>query len=183
MSPPGTHFTAESTEAMRIKSLAQGENILMLGIEPSTFVSKIDILTTTPIVQIAPKCVHQDIANLLNEVSETGTYPQELKHELIIPIQKPGKQKWKVENMRPVILLSILQKLLATCFVKRISDKIDSMIPLSQAAFRKVRSATEHVFAMKILCEKAMTSCDYSTYILLLDMTKAFDTINREHLY
>ena len=36
---------------------------------------------------------------------------------------------------------------------------------------------------MKILCEKAMTSCDYSTHILLLDMTKAFDTINREHLY
>ena len=35
---------------MQIKSLAQGENILMLGIEPSTFVSKIDILTTTPIV-------------------------------------------------------------------------------------------------------------------------------------
>ena len=35
---------------MRIKSLAQGENILMLGIEPSTFVSKIEILTTTPIV-------------------------------------------------------------------------------------------------------------------------------------
>ena len=35
---------------MRIKSLAQGENILMLGIEPSTFVSKINILTTTPIV-------------------------------------------------------------------------------------------------------------------------------------
>ena len=37
LSPPGTHFTAESTEAMRIKSLAQGENILMLGFEPSTF--------------------------------------------------------------------------------------------------------------------------------------------------
>ena len=53
LSPPGTHFTAESTEAMRIKSLAQGENILMLRFEPATFVSKIDILTTTPIVQIA----------------------------------------------------------------------------------------------------------------------------------
>ena len=37
---------------MRIKSLAQGENILMLGFEPSTFVSKIDILTTTPIVHL-----------------------------------------------------------------------------------------------------------------------------------
>ena len=49
------------------------------------------------------------------------------------------------------------------------------MIPLSQAAYRKGRSTTEHVFAMKILCEKAMTSCDYSTHrehlhILLLDI-------------
>ena len=35
---------------MWIKSLAQGENILMLRFEPATFVSKIDILTTTPIV-------------------------------------------------------------------------------------------------------------------------------------
>ena len=35
---------------MRIKSLAQGENILMLRFEPATFASKIDILTTTPIV-------------------------------------------------------------------------------------------------------------------------------------
>ena len=37
---------------MRIKSLAQGENILMLGFEPSTSVSKIDILTTRPICSI-----------------------------------------------------------------------------------------------------------------------------------
>ena len=59
-------------------------------------------------IKYAPKCVHQDIANLLNEVAETGTYPIELKHGLIIPIQKPGKKKWKVENIRPVILLSIL---------------------------------------------------------------------------
>ena len=87
-------------------------------------------------IKYAPKCVHHDMANLLSEVAETGTYPQELNHGLIIRIQKPGKQKGKVENIRPVILLSILRKLLATCFIKRISDKIDSMISLSQAAYR-----------------------------------------------
>ena len=97
-------------------------------------------------IKYAPKCVHCEIANLLSEVAETGTYPQELKHGLIIPIQKPGKQKGKVENIRPVILLSIYRKLLATCFIKTISDKIDSMIPLSEAAYRKGRSTTEHVF-------------------------------------
>ena len=36
----GTHFTAETTEAMRIKCLAQEHNILMLlGFEPSTSLS------------------------------------------------------------------------------------------------------------------------------------------------
>ena len=134
-------------------------------------------------IEYATKHLHEDMANLLIEVAETGTYPQELIHGLIILIQKPGNKKSKFENTRSVILLSIFKKLLATCFIKRISDKIDSMITLSQAAYRKGRSTTEHVFAMKILCEKAMTSCDYSTHILLLVMTKALDTINREHLY
>ena len=44
-------------------------------------------------IKYAPKCAHLDISNLLNEVAETGTYAIELKHGLIIPIQKPGKQK------------------------------------------------------------------------------------------
>ena len=38
--PPGTHFTAESTEVMRIKCLAQGHNILMSGFETSIFASR-----------------------------------------------------------------------------------------------------------------------------------------------
>ena len=40
-------------------------------------------------IKYAPKHVHRDIANILSDVAETGTYPQELKHGLIIPIQKP----------------------------------------------------------------------------------------------
>ena len=40
LSPPGTHFTVESTGAMRIKCLAQGHNMLMPGFEPPTSVSR-----------------------------------------------------------------------------------------------------------------------------------------------
>ena len=39
-SPPGTHFTAESTESMQIKYLAQRNNILLPGFEPSTSVAR-----------------------------------------------------------------------------------------------------------------------------------------------
>ena len=55
-------------------------------------------------IRYASKHVHEDIANLLSEVAETGAYPQELQHGLIIPIQKPGKQKGKVEIIRPAIM-------------------------------------------------------------------------------
>ena len=41
---------------------------------------------------------------------------------------------------------------------------------------------TEQVLALKILIEKAITSCDYDLHILLLDMSKAFDTVNRKTL-
>ena len=61
-------------------------------------------------IKYEPKQVHQHIANMINKIAETGTYPQELKHGLLISIYKPGKEKGKVENTTPVIPLSILQK-------------------------------------------------------------------------
>ena len=66
--------------------------------------------------------------------------------------------------------------------IKRIQEKIENRIPLSQAAYRPGRSMTEHVFTCKILAEKAVTSECYKTTILLLDMSKAFDTVNRNNL-
>ena len=49
MYPPGTQYTAESTEAIRKKCLTQGQNTLMPGFKPSASVSETDILTTWPI--------------------------------------------------------------------------------------------------------------------------------------
>ena len=55
-------------------------------------------------------------------------------------------------------------------------------IPLSQAAYQKDRSSTEQVFTIKILAEKAITSENYDIFLLFLDMSKAFDTVNRSKL-
>ena len=74
LSPPGTHFTAESTDAMQVKSLAQGENILMLRFKPATFVSKIDILTTTPIVHnTLYRTIFQVLESFGNQIAISGT--------------------------------------------------------------------------------------------------------------
>ena len=68
---------------------------------------------------------------------------------MIIAIQKLGKPKQSVENLRPITLLSMLRKMLAICLKKQIIPKFNTEIPPSPAAYRKGRSITEHVFATK----------------------------------
>ena len=67
--------------------------------------------------------------------------------------------------------------------LRRCLDKFKDKIPISQAAYQSGRSTTEHVFTLKILAEKAITSEDYNITLLLLDMSKAFDTVRRRVLF
>ena len=94
-----------------------------------------------------------------------------------MPAQKPGKPKGHVQNLRPITLLSMKRIVLAVCMKKRIVDKLDAEIPPSQAAYRAGRSSTEYIFAAKVLMEKAITSANYPIHLLMLDMSKAFDTV------
>ena len=72
--------------------------------------------------------------------------------------------------------------MLAVCMMKRIGEKIDGEIPPSQAAYRKGRSTTEHVFSTKLVIERTLTSMNETVYLLMQDMSKAFDSINRATL-
>jgi hypothetical protein len=83
-----------------------------------------------------------------------------------------------------VILLSILRKILAICVIRRINDRVrNEIIPITQAAYTEGRSTTELVFTFKLLAEKAITSENYEINLLMLDMSKAFDTIQRGTLF
>ena len=57
------------------------------------------------------------------------------------------------------------------------------IIPLTQAAYNEGRSTTELVLALRLLAEKAITSSNYEIHLLMLDMSKAFDTIQRGTLF
>ena len=130
----------------------------------------------------APQEVYQEIADIFNNIAETGEFPVELNTGILIPLQKPGKPKGPPGNLRPIVLLTMLRKLLAICMIKRSGSKIDARIPRTQAAYRAGRSTTEQAFVLKILAEKAITAEDYQIIILLMDMSKAFDTVERENL-
>ena len=64
--------------------------------------------------------------------------------------------------------------------MKRISSRLESAIPISQAAYRKNRSTTEHVFATKLMIKRIISSTDETVYLLLLDMSKVLMTVYKE---
>jgi len=45
-------------------------------------------------------------------MAETGDSPDELTQGLLSPLQKPGKPRGPTGNLRPIILLSIIRKIL-----------------------------------------------------------------------
>ena len=97
----------------------------------------------------SPDILHELLADIYNNMSETGKDLPELTLGIIMPIQKPGKLKGPVQNLRPIMLLSMIRKVLAVCMNKQIIAKLDAEIPPSQAAYRAGRSTTENIFAAK----------------------------------
>ena len=129
-----------------------------------------------------PALIPTIIADILNQTASTGNNPMEMKLGILNPLIKNINKQGPCTNLRPIILLSILRKILAICMIERIGDKLQQHIPHSQAAYQKGRSTTEHVFTYKLLAEKAISSANYTVHVLLMDISKAFDTINRETL-
>ena len=106
---------------------------------------------------------------------------ENLRHGILNPLPKPPKKNERV-NVRPIILLSVLRKILTITLIDRCWERMKTRIPISQAAYQSGRSTTEQVFAVKILVEKATTSENCNIFLLMLDMSKAFDTVSRSKL-
>ena len=89
----------------------------------------------------------------------------------LLPLPKPTKEGVNVD-VRPIILLWSLRKILSMCIINRYWDHLKIVIPPDQAAYHPDRSTTEQVYTIKTLPEKEITSSDYTMYILILDMSK-----------
>ena len=123
---------------------------------------------TSEMIKYGPTELFQEIADILNIVALTGESPKELSIGIITPLQKSGKKKGPISNLRPIALLSIIRKLIAICLCKRTDQRIDKEIPANQAAYRSGRSTIEHVFAVnKMVVERVIASKNEEIHLLL----------------
>ena len=73
-------------------------------------------------------------------------------------------------------------KILAKIVLNRIKTISEAVLPESQCGFRAGRSTTDMIFTLRQLQEKAMEQRQ-PLYVVFVDFSKAFDTVDRQTLW
>ena len=111
------------------------------------------------------------------------TVPQEFKDANIIHLYKRKGDRACCDNHRGISLLDTAGKILAKIIAKRLSRGIGgSILPETQCDFRAGRSTVDMIFTARQIQEKCREQ-QRDLYLVFIDLTKAFDTVNREGLW
>ena len=122
------------------------------------------------------------LTDLINSSLNQGIFPDKLKLAKIIPIYKSG-DKSKLENYRPVSILSSLAKIFEKIVAKRIVSFFikHNLFIGNQYGFRRGVSTTTAIIHVLNLLYKNLDQHKKCVGIFL-DLSKAFDLVNHEIL-
>ena len=99
----------------------------------------------------------------------------------LVPIEKPGKDATKLKSHCPVILLSAYRKLLSLIILELINNQIEGSLSQTQFAYRTNRSTGDIVLSHKYMIAATISKC-FDKYCVVIDMSKAFDNVDRNKL-
>ena len=120
---------------------------------------------------------------LFTQIWQQGTVPQDFKDVLIHHLYKNKGNRKICDNHRGISLLSIAGKILARVILNRvIKHVIDDVYPESQCGFRAGRGTIDMIFSLRQIAEKVREK-NHEMYMVFVDLTKAFDTVNRTALW
>ena len=149
-----------------IKSLKTGKASTFLGI-PAKHLKQVIEIIVEPLMQIW---------NI--EVIENYKFPTKLKYADISPIFKK-LERIHVENYRPVSILPVVSKVFEKIMQKQMIAYIEKFLSSHLCGYRKGFNAQ---YALTSMIEKWKKSLDNKGHAgaVLMDLSKAFDTLNHE---
>ena len=122
----------------------------------------------------------QDLLNIINNDINNCNFPNELKLADITPVLKKGDST-NAKNYRPVSVLPPVSKIYEKLMYKQIFSHLEKYLSPQLCGYRTGFS-TQH--ALLSLIENLKMSLDKHSFggAVLMDLSKAFDTINHELL-
>jgi hypothetical protein len=126
---------------------------------------------------ITPAILYEVFKNIW----ESEEAPEEWKIGLIIKLPKKG-DLGNCNNWRGITLQSQTCKVFSRIILCRISKAVDKTLRQEQAGFRKGRSCSDQIFALRQILEQ---SAEWKTalYATFIDFEKAFDSLHRDSLW
>ena len=123
------------------------------------------------------------IHSFIGNAWASNVLPTQWKDVNIIMIYKKKGDRAICDNSRGISLLSVAGKLLASVMLIRLlSYVVDTVVLESHCGFRCARNTTDMIFVARLLQEKCREQ-HRDLFIAFIDLTKAFDTVNRDLLW
>ena len=118
------------------------------------------------------------VTYLINLSLIANKFPDEMKHAKVKPLYKKNK-KTEVENYRPVSILCILSKILERAVHKQLEEYLikNDLLYSHQSGFRRGHSTDTCLINLMDTLHSSISEGDY-VGMVLLDLQKAFDTVN-----
>ncbi|VDM06138.1 unnamed protein product [Schistocephalus solidus] len=117
------------------------------------------------------------------EVHKHGQVPQEFKDATIVYLYKRKGNRQLCDNHRFISMLNIAGKIFVRIILNRLNGHLEQgLLPERPYGFRRHHGTTDMIFDARQLQEKCqeMRTHLYTTFV---DLTKAFDTVNRDGLW
>ncbi|GFR81412.1 very-long-chain enoyl-CoA reductase [Elysia marginata] len=130
-------------------------------------------------LEFAPEIVDNQIAMIINKTFENHE-DLDINNGILVALPKPGKPKGPPQNLRSVTLL--IRKMLSTIALTRIRPAVENYISCSQSGFRPNRSTSDIVWAHRWISAKVLNYAEIEIDITGIDISAAFDTIDRKQL-
>ena len=112
---------------------------------------------------------------------ETGEVPDEWETGLLAILPKKGDLSLP-GNYRGIMMLEVAYKIVANLVHVRIEPIIESLDHEAQCGFRRKRGCSDAIFTIRQLIAKRREH-GLETWVLFLDLVKAFDRVPRELLW
>ncbi|KAK3931473.1 Craniofacial development protein 2 [Frankliniella fusca] len=121
---------------------------------------------------------------LLVKVWEEESIPEAWEEALITVLHKGKGAAHECDNFRGLSLLNTGYKLCSTVLLRRLQPYADADAAIGeyQAGFRRNRSTTDHVYAVRALLAKRR-EFQQDTHLIFVDFAKAYDSVKREELW